>query len=84
MEEKKGYPTQQQSGMYQPPGQAPYSTPSMYPPNDIPIQQQQPGMYYPPAQAPYADPSMYSQNNMNTMSAPPSYDQATQPIPQPR
>merc|ERR1712226_224098 len=55
----------------------------MYPPNDNPIQQQQPGMYYPPAQAPYVDPCMYSQNNMNTMNAPPSYDQATQPIPQP-
>merc|ERR1712179_7101 len=56
----------------------------MYPPNDNLTQQQQPGMYHPSAQAPYANLSMYSPNDMNQMNAaPPSYDQATQPVPQP-
>ena len=52
--------------------------------SNYPTQHQQPGMYYPQETAPNPNVPMYPPNDMNQMSAPPTYDQATQPYVQPR
>jgi len=51
--------------------------------SNYPTQPQQPGMYYPQGPAPNPNVPMYPPNDMNQMSAPPTYDQATQPYVQP-